>query len=224
MDLFFSPYRTYPIAFVAELITLLPIVVGLFRLNYNKYGVKLLILFFLCVFIRDITSNIYANHGDNNLFIYNLFSFFELIFLTLFFLNNPRIHSRKYRQVIIWGGSLAVLINSFFYSRTDFSVGNFSIVRVYGLLLILLFFERVLSELTIKNIITYSMFWVSTGLLLYFCGTFFIFLLSDKVLSKEAKPEIFQQYWDTNLVFYILFCVLASIGIWFIKYDKENLI
>lgn len=224
MDLFFSSYRAYPIAFVAELITLLPIVIGLFRLSYNKKQVGLLILFFLCVFIRDIISNIFANYGNNNLFIYNLFSFCELVFLAFFFVNNPRIHSRKYRQVIIWGGGVALLLNSFFYSKNDFSVENFSIVRIYGLFLILLFFERVLSELTIKNIIIYSMFWVSTGLLLYFCGTFFIFLLSDKVLSKDAKPEVFQQYWDTNLVFYILFCVLASIGIWFSKFDQENLI
>jgi len=66
------------------------------------------------------------------------------------------------------------------------------------------------------------MFWINSGWLLYFCGTFFIFLLSDKVLSRKAQPEIFQQYWDTNLIFYIFFCLLASIGIWFSKYDQEN--
>ncbi|GAB2520730.1 hypothetical protein GCM10027085_08350 [Spirosoma aerophilum] len=124
----------------------------------------------------------------------------------------------------MWGLLISFVSNIYFYTQKDFSIGNFTIVRVYGIVVTMTFFERVLSELTIRNILAYSMFWVNSGLLLYFCGTFFIFLLSDKVLSSKAKPDIFQQYWDTNLIFYILFCLLASIGIWLSKYDQVNVL
>lgn len=222
MEHLFTSFEEYPVAFIAEIITLLPLLTGLLFLKYTKNENKLLVAFFFLVFLRDISSNILAYSRTNNLFIYNLFSFVELIFLALLFYTNRRIASTTYRKAIIWGGLLAFLLNCLFYSTTDFSIGNFSTVRVYGLFLILIFFERVLAEMNVKNIVLYSMFWVSSGLLLYFCGTFFIFLLSDKVLSKDARPDIFRQYWYTNLIFYILFCVLASIGIWLSRYDEEN--
>ena len=224
MNQFFTPYQDYPIAFIAELITLLPIIIGLFRIHSSKYEIKFLVLFFFCFFAKDVLSNMLAFRKENNLFIYNLFSFIELLFLAVFFYANHRIHSEKYRRIIVLGGILALIVNLFSYTRSDFSAGNFTIVRLYGILITITFFERLLSELRIKNILSYSMFWINSGLLLFFCGTFFIFLLSDKVLSSKARPDIFQQYWDTNLIFYILFCLLASIGIWLSKYDQENLI
>lgn len=222
MSRFFSPYQDYPIAFIAELITLLPILIGLFRIVSIKYEIRLLLVLFILFFLRDILSNLLASVKENNLFIYNIFSFIELFFLALIFYNNPRIHSSRYRKTIVWGVVISLFLGLLFYSKSDFSIIDFTIVRLYGILITIVFFERVLSEVRIKNILTYSMFWINSGWLLYFCGTFFIFLLSDKVLSRKAQPEIFQQYWDTNLIFYIFFCLLASIGIWFSKYDQDN--
>ena len=224
MNRFFTSYQDYPIASIAEIITLLPILIGLFRFQLNKYEIRILIILFLCFFIRDISSNILAYKKVNNLFIYNLFSFCELCLLALIYYNNTDIHSAKYKQIIIWGVGIALVTAIFSYAKNDFSIGEFTIVRLYGILITMTFFERMLSELRIKHIITYSMFWINSGLLLYFCGTFFIFLLSDKVLSSKSEEKVFQQYWDTSLIFYILLCLLASVGIWFSKYDQKNLI
>lgn len=224
MNQYFTPYQEYPIVSIAELITLLPILIGLFHFYSSKRDIKLLIIFFVCFFIRDILSNKLAYAKENNLFIYNLFSFVELSFLALIFYTNDKIHSVNYKRIIIIGFMSALIINLFFYSTNDFSPGNFTLVRLYGMVITITFFGQILSEVNIKNILTYSMFWINSGLLLFFCGTFFIFLLSDKVLSTKAKPDVFQQYWDTNLIFYIVLCVLSSVGIWLSKHDEENLI
>ena len=224
MNQYFTSYQEYPVVSIAELITLLPILIGLFYFHSSKRDIRFLVIFFICFFIRDIFSNKLADVKETNLFLYNFFSFIELLFLALIFYANDRIHSVKYKRIIIIGVSLALIVNLFFYSTNDFSPGNFTIVRLYGIVITITFFGQILSEVSIKNILTYSMFWIVSGLLLYFCGTFFIFLLSDKVLSGKAKHEIFQQYWDTNLIFYIVFCLLSSIGIWLSKYDEKNLI
>lgn len=222
MSQFFTPYQDYPIAFIAELITLLPILIGLFRILSIKHEIKFLLILFVLFFLRDILSNLLASIKENNLFIYNIFSFIELFFLALIFYNSPKIHSPRYKKFIVFGVIVSLVIGLLFYNKNDFSIIDFTVVRLYGILIAVIFFERVLSEVRIKNILTYSMFWINSGFLLYFCGTFFIFLLSDKVLSRKAQPEIFQQYWDTNLIFYIFFCLLASVGIWFSKYDQNN--
>ena len=224
MNQYFTSYQEYPIVSIAELITLLPILIGLFHFHSSKRDINFLVIFFVCFLIRDVLSNKLADVKENNLFIYNFFSFVELLFLALIFYTNDRIHSVIYKRIIIVGFLSASIINLFFYSENDFSTGNFTIVRLYGIVITITFFGQILSEVNIKNILAYSMFWINSGLLLYFCGTFFIFLLSDKVLSSKAKPEVFQQYWDTNLIFYIVFCLLSSVGIWLSRFDEKNLI
>lgn len=221
MSQFFTPYQDYPIAFIAELITLLPLLIGLFRIYSLKRDTQFVLLLFVFFFLRDTSSNALAAVKENNLFIYNTFSFLEIIFLALIFYHNTKIHSSLYKRIILWGALICLSTSIVLYTKDDFSVGDFTTVRLYGIVLTVTFFERVLSEVVVKNILTYSMFWVSSGFLLYFCGTFFIFLLSDKVLSRNAPHAIFQLYWDTNLIFYIVLCLLSSVGIWMSKYDHN---
>ena len=75
-----------------------------------------MILLFLLFFARDISSNILASRKENNLFVYNLFSFVELAALALIFYSNAKIHSVKYRQIIGWGLVIALLTDVVFYT------------------------------------------------------------------------------------------------------------
>ena len=223
MNQYFTSYQDYPVVSVAEWITLLPLVVGLFYIRSGRRDILFLLLLFFGSFCRDIWSNILADAHENNLFVYNLFSFFELLILAGFFYSNHEIRSTRYKKTVVWGATVTIGLNLFFYSTEDFSTISFTTTRLYGILVVLAFFERVLSELTIKKIYSYSLFWINSGLLLYFCGTFFIFLLSNKVLSKTVDHSVFQRYWDRSLLFYMVLCILSSIGIWLSKYDRENL-
>lgn len=224
MSQFFTPFQDYPVAFIAELTTLLPIVVGLFYFRSLQRDLKILMILFLFFFIRDISSNSLAYHKENNLFIYNFFSILEILFLALIFRFNPDIKSKNYRRIIELGGIICFIASILLYTRDNFSAGDFTVLRLYGIILTAAFFERVLSEVAVKNILKYPMFWVGSGFLLYFCGTFFIFLLSSEVLSRYADRDVFKLYWYTNLVFYIIFCLLSSIGLWISKYGKDNFI
>jgi hypothetical protein len=221
MDQFFTPFREYPVAFVAELTTLLPLVIGLFYLRSLQQDLKLLLFLFFIFFVRDISSNFLASLKENNLFVYNLSSVLEIFFLAFIFYCNTSIKSKIYRRIIIYGGIICLLTSVLLYTRDDFSAGDFTIVRIYGMTLTAAFFERILSEVAVKDILKYPMFWVGSGFLLYFCGTFFIFLLSNEVLSKYAERDVFKLYWDTSLLFYMVFCLLSSIGIHASQYDNN---
>ncbi|PRY23251.1 hypothetical protein CLV58_1428 [Spirosoma oryzae] len=221
MHQFFTPYQEYPVAFVAELITLLPVVLGSFYFRSLNHDIRFLVVLFFLFFIRDISSNFLAYFQINNLFIYNLFSILELVFLSLIFCYDDTIKVENYRRVIRWLGIACILASVFLYTRSDFSTGDFVIVRLYGIFLTIFFFERALSDVAVKNIVKYPMFWVASGFLLYFCGTFFIFLLSSEVLSSHAEKDTFTLYWDTNLIFYIIFCLLSSVGIYVNRYANN---
>lgn len=186
--------------------------------------VKYLTIYFFLIFVRDFTSNVFAYYRESNLFIYNIFSIVEIIFLYSLFYKIWGVTSETYKKQVLFGGVIALLIGISLFKTDEFSSWSFTVTRIYGISNVMGFYYQLLVKLNIKNIIYYSLFWISAGLLLYQSGTFFIFLLGDVVLSTKSKPEIFRQYWDTNLIFYIVFCLLASVGIWFSKYDKENFI
>lgn len=197
-------------------------VLGSFSFRSLYHDVRFLVVLFFLFFIRDIVSNSLAYLQINNLFIYNLFAILELVFLSLIFYYNDSIRSKNYRKLITWLGIGCILISILLYARNDLSTGDFVVVRLYGIFLTILFFERILLEVAVKNIIKYPMFWVASGFLLYFCGTFFIFLLGSEVLSSYAEKGVFTSYWDTTLIFYIIFCLVSSVGIYVNRYANNQ--
>lgn len=55
-------------------------------------------------------------------------------------------------------------------------------------------------------------FWVSTGLLLYFLGSIFIFLTSNYVLARSK--ELSMRVWAIHALLYIFLNVLYAIALW----------
>ncbi len=78
----------------------------------------------------------------------------------------------------------------------------------------------------VKNITKHSMFWFTSGLLIYSTGTFFIMLFSEywyKDINK-VSAEVFDKYWNASQVLFIIFCFFSAHGLWLSKYEQENLI
>lgn len=78
----------------------------------------------------------------------------------------------------------------------------------------------------VKSITRYSMFWFTSGLLIYSAGTFFIVLFSEywyKDINK-VPAEVFDRYWNASQALFIIFCLLSAYGLWTSKYDQENIL
>ncbi len=223
MDRFIYLFQKHPLSFIAEALSLLPIFIGIALWKLTNKEVKYLIFFFIITFIKDFTSDIFAFYKKDNLFIYNIFSFVEILLLISIFYNVDGIESKAYKRKVLWYGIVSLVLTLFLLKNSEFSSEAFTVTRIYGIFVVLSFYYHLISKMYIRNITYYSTLWVSAGLLVYYCGTFFIFLMGDLVLSTKSDPTIFQQYWDTNLIFYILLCLIASIGIWVSKYDQENI-
>lgn len=223
MDRLSFLFHAHPLSFFSEASALIPIFIGLMRWRQADRAIKYVIVFFVLHFVSDFISTAFAYYSKENLFIYNGFSFVEIGMLCLIYSNANQAGARWYQRIVRYGGMAAVVICAVFFRVNELSPGTFSTVCLYGILLVMGFYSELLSRLYIRNILVYSMFWVSNGLLLYFCGTFFIFLLSDSVLSTTVASDTFVRNWNLNLVFYIVLCTTASVGIWFSKYDYGNM-
>jgi hypothetical protein len=80
------------------------------------------------------------------------------------------------------------------------------------IVLALLFFYQLLSNLTVERLKDYPFFYFNTAFLIYFCGSFFIFLFSKQVstLDKDLIKMISMFHCLLN-IFYLSF---ITIGIW----------
>ena len=66
------------------------------------------------------------------------------------------------------------------------------------------------------------MFWLGSGLLLYGAGTF-LFALFSRVLFLTIVPnDVFDAFWNTQQMLFIVFCLFATIGFWVSRYENRQ--
>lgn len=75
-----------------------------------------------------------------------------------------------------------------------------------------LWFIRVFNNLEVESLLSSSTFYFISGLLLYYSGTVFLFLLSNMIFKMDKSS--FQDYWMLNVVLNLVLRTLLILGIW----------
>ena len=210
----------YPLDFISQLFALLPVVIGLFHYKRLTVPMKWVVLFFATYFLKDSIAWVHSLKRESNLYLYNLLSFFEIGFVTIIYaLSIPR-QSKKIALFAIF----CLLANVIFYSKHEIGVGNLTVARLFIIIVVLVYFTHVLNESLIRNILKHDMFWVSAGLLVYAAGTFFIFLFGKDLFDfgNSTAYETFDFYWSFQEIIFIIFCVLATIGLRFSELGNRS--
>jgi hypothetical protein len=213
-------YFNYSGIIAIEFVTLIPIIIGVVYIKHLNTSMKFLLIYYIMVFIRDFISNLSAIYKINNHYLYNIFGFVEIVTVGLIYYRvvyNVKI--KKWIAILI---CISTFLGTFLWSSTEFSSGILTIADLCSMGISILYFNTIISELKIINILKHSLFWVSSGLIIQAAGTFFIFLFAKIVLSDKVEYSVFYFYWQVRQVMYIIFCLFSTIGFWVSKYDREN--
>ncbi|GAB3315931.1 hypothetical protein GCM10027299_05550 [Larkinella ripae] len=211
---------TYPLDFIADFFDLIVLAVGLYQFKNLRREMKFFVGYFICTLIKDFISLYFAYYKWSNFYIYNIYTFFEILFISAVYLSvfaNP-----VQKRTVLLVGIISLLFNALFFSFKELSAVNFTVFRIATIIMVLLHFVTLLSEMRIKKIAVYSMFWVSAGLLIYATGTLFTFLFIKYLYTVSRETR--NLFIDSTQIFYILFCLLSLVGLLFSKYDKENIV
>jgi hypothetical protein len=214
----------YPLDLIAHLSGLLPILTGLIRFRQlNRVGLWIWLLF-IFFFTKDSYSLWLVLLARSTTFVQNVEAFFQVIFISQIFYWS--FESKKSKQITIGVLLLALAGIAYTYSSSNVSTMSMTIVRVVSIGFSLAYFNKVLVDMRIKNILLHSMFWFCAGLLVYASGTFFSMLFSEYWYGDIAKvpAEIFDRYWNICQTLFIVFCCIAAIGLWVSKHDQENFV
>lgn len=101
------------------------------------------------------------------------------------------------------------------YEIKDFIVVNNyfkGFITFFVLLFSVLWFTKLFAEVYIEDLLNNSTFYFISGFVLYYCGTLFLFLLSNYLYHSDSV--LFQSYWVVNIVLNFVLRTLLLVGIW----------
>lgn len=115
---------------------------------------------------------------------------------------------------LITGGGMLLfgLVNWIFIQQGG--INSFSKVTssIYFLVLSILFFYVLLKDLPTQSILQLPMFWINSGVMIYFSGSLTLFILSDYLVNTLHNDLML--YWTFHNFLGIIKNILFIIGIW----------
>ena len=214
----------YPLDFVSYLSSSLPIIIGSFVFYSLRENLRTVWYLFLFFFIKDTYALIHMFIVPNILYIQNLEVIVETIIVGIIFYYS--FDKPAHKKLIILITAICTTVTIANYKSSDVSSVSLSVFRIFSIILSLSYFNKIITDMQIKNITKYSMFWFTSALLVYAAGTFFIVLFSEywyKDISK-VPIEIFDKYWNISQALFVVFCFVSAYGLWISKLDQENVV
>jgi hypothetical protein len=169
------------------------------------YGV----VFFLLLFTFDYIP-VHLNKLYNTLYTFFEYTFFAFLFYTNF-------TSVKKKKLVIYLSLVFYLVQTihyFFIVSTRLDSIAIGVESILIFLFIVLFFLDSLLKPEAGYIYTHYFFWISTGLLIFLSGTFFINILAESLPRNELD-----KYWFINYLIDTIKTIFFAIALY--VYSKK---
>ena len=200
---------------IALLYGIIPFFILVLDKNIRFSKVSQILPFVLLIFVSSLYEFVFSillEWDVSNWFIIYCF----LSFLTIFYFFN-RILSKKYKILKTLSLALFVILLVIIF---DFNKRNFldfcsfidGFITIFILVFSIFWFKDVFKEFEYNSLWISPNFYFISGLILYYCGTLFLFLLSS--LIYQDNKSTFQYYWFLNIILNIVLRTLIIIGIW----------
>ena len=193
--------------------TLLPLVFFLLFKRNGKQDSLRVILFYVLYCIVNEAMGFYLQNIRSANFRYLLYAFTVVEYSFFCYFIYLILNRSKVRKAIvfIWIVFLLFSFIDLFYVNEGHGFDSFT-SGIESIIILLLCVYYLFSQIAGSNsLLIYSTFdfWVAIGFLIYFSGTFFLYLMTDKMMKS---PHFQQLYFVINISFNILKNILLSIA------------
>ena len=212
----------YPLNGVSHLCSILPIFIGTLNYKYLTKGLRLLLILFGAYFISDSYSLLLSIYHRSTFAVQNIQPLWEVMLIATLYLNY--FQSALLKKTVLYGTAIIVGVIILTFRTDSISPVSSTVQKLFVTALALMYLNEIMDEIRITNILIHSMFWMSAGVLIYSAGTFFFSLFSTYLYADITSDNVFDAFWNLSQLLYILFVLLATVGLWFSKYDRTNLI
>lgn len=195
---------------VSTYAVIVPTVVGLIRFRYLTPPLK--VIFLLVVIgcaVEMLGLPVFGGVGSS-LPIYVVYTLIEYLLISLFYYLLAR--NTLQHKIIFWGSVAYICVFLAVLNGVDNIGEHFGYLSaaesVLIVLWVLLYLRQIMYHQIDMDLKRAPTFWISTGFLLYFLGSFFLFA-SFSLLLQDAEVAI--QFYDIihstlNIINYLLIC------------------
>lgn len=190
---------------------IVPVVIGLFRFRHLTPPLK--VIFLLVVIgcaIEMLGLPVFGGVGST-LPVYVMFTLIEYLLISLFYY--LLVLNTLQQKIIFWGSIAYICIFFGVLNSVENIGGSFGYLSaaeaVLIVLWVLLYLRQIMHHQIEMDLKRSPTFWISTGFLFYFLGSFFLFA-SFSLLMKDA--EIAVQFYNIihstlNILNYLFICI-----------------
>ena len=134
-------------------------------------------------------SNYFLNHFGSEIIAYRIFTVVEFTLLMAFLFTNTK---KSFNKKLVLIASIFFLI-SFLFDYQSFKITEFDSLPtgIESLIIIVLTILNIKENLTRDNILKQSATWINFANLLFFSGSFFLFILSQNNLQNTEFANIY---------------------------------
>lgn len=182
----------FPVEASATASTLFPLAVLIYRLDYKKSIEKYFFLYLVFKLVIELIMLYMASRSQNNLFLYN-----ALILISYSLLAKmcyEAIDIDRHKQVVFIGSFIFLFI----YGIDVIDTGMDRVLKIsptleclFMITYIMLYFYGLLKSLKVKNLLAYPVFWIFSGLLVYFSASTFATPIYHMVEQFGASREMY---------------------------------
>ena len=198
------------IIFFAFLPILIAAITGAIRFKKLDETLKLLSLLIFFALVVESVSRVFWLYKVSNLFLWPIYVIVEMAFLI--WLYSIELQSKLFTKARVW--IIAVFAAYVIYKTFQVSskinlIDNSGrlLESVLLILIILGYYYKLYVNQPTENLWNLPMFCVSTGLLIFFSGNFFIFLFINFILqySQKLNYQIWIIHASLNCVLYLIY-------------------
>jgi len=195
----------------------LPMVIAIGKNRRHQYYVRILLFGLIISAITDIINQfVFVSNRWNSAILFHGYTVLEFIIYALLyqhFFHNP--HIKKGIKVIIVLFLIFKVIDVTLISNIkEHDTLAMTLESIVMITFGLLYFDQVLKEMAIPNLERYPVFWINSGILIYFSGSLFLFLFSDFIFNNRMS---YWSFWPIHSCLTITKNISFAIGLWLQK-------
>lgn len=189
-------------------------------------------LYYFLAFGLMITASLLIEFDRSTTLYYHIHAFFTIWFLGLYF--RGLLHSRFQKNTVlalILATTVYMVVKTLVLKETRlFDSIGYSMISAFVVLFVFLYFHQELRNVKDKNILDDINFWLSSGFLIYFLGSFIIFLtyhyftLQILATYTQAERDVLTNLWGLhNCLLFVGALSLLGGSLWIIYRNKSAL-
>jgi hypothetical protein len=201
------------LSFFSVFTPIIPVVFGTLKIRTFDLNSKVLFFYLFVAFTVEMIGIYFSLNNEYNLFIFYIFSFLEFSFFCFIFMNLLN-YPKKYILFSVFTAAFGVLAIIDFYINGARKMNEISRNTECILLMFfsILYFYKLIKKPIEQSLISTFSFWFCSSVLIYFAGSFFIFLFTNYLLIRKS-PETLLGIYAIHSVFNIIFNLLLAVTI-----------